>query len=36
MYKLRKKKGTPGSGMELIPVFKEINRLTKGLYVKWN
>lgn len=30
MYNLRRK-GVPGSGMELNPLFKEINRLKKSL-----
>ena len=30
MYNLRRK-GAPGSGMELSPVFKEIRRLEKSL-----
>ena len=30
MYNLRRK-GAPGNGMELSPVFKEINRLRNGI-----
>jgi hypothetical protein len=29
-----RRKGAPGSGMELSPVFKETNRLKKSLMLK--